>query len=55
MVIFSMRNMIMKVAADIMSLIGIEGPKWLVDPAWAILAVIIASAFGVCVLCRIHQ
>lgn len=31
----------------LLSLIGIEGPKWLVDPAWAILAVIIASAFGV--------
>lgn len=31
----------------LLSLIGIEGPKWLVDPAWAILAVVIASAFGV--------
>lgn len=31
----------------LLSLLGIEGPKWLVDPAWAILAVIIASAFGV--------
>lgn len=31
----------------ILSLIGIEGPKWLVDPSWAFLAVIIASAFGV--------
>lgn len=30
-----------------LSFIGIEGPKWLVDPAWAILAVVIASAFGV--------
>lgn len=31
----------------LLSLIGIEGPKWLVDPAWAIVAVVIASAFGV--------
>ena len=31
----------------LLSLIGIEGPKWLVDPAWALMAVIIASAFGV--------
>lgn len=31
----------------LLSLIGIEGPKWLVDPSWAILAVVIASAFGV--------
>ena len=31
----------------LLSLIGIDGPKWLVDPAWAIVAVIIASAFGV--------
>lgn len=31
----------------LLSLIGIEGPNWLVDPAWALLAVIIASAFGV--------
>ena len=31
----------------LLSLIGIKGPKWLVDPAWALLAVIIASAFGV--------
>ncbi|MGN0267577.1 MAG: carbohydrate ABC transporter permease [Lachnospiraceae bacterium] len=31
----------------LLSLLGIEGPKWLVDPAWALLAVIIASAFGV--------
>ena len=31
----------------LLSLIGIEGPKWLVDPAWAILAVVIVSAFGV--------
>lgn len=30
-----------------LSFLGIEGPKWLVDPAWAILAVVIASAFGV--------
>lgn len=31
----------------LLSFIGIKGPKWLVDPAWALLAVIIASAFGV--------
>ena len=31
----------------LLSLLGIQGPKWLVDPAYAILAVIIASAFGV--------
>lgn len=31
----------------LLSLIGIEGPNWLVDPAWALFAVIIASAFGV--------
>ena len=31
----------------LLSLIGIEGPDWLVDPAWAIFAVILASAFGV--------
>ena len=31
----------------LLSLIGIEGPKWLVDPAWALMEVIIASAFGV--------
>lgn len=28
-------------------LIGITGPKWLVDPKWALFAVIIASAWGV--------
>ncbi len=31
----------------LLSLIGIEGPNWLVDPAWALVAVIMASAFGV--------
>lgn len=31
----------------LLSLIGIKGPNWLVDPAWALLAIIIASAFGV--------
>ena len=31
----------------LLSLIGIEGPDWLVDPAWALFAVILASAFGV--------
>ncbi|HEY9575285.1 MAG TPA: sugar ABC transporter permease [Lachnospiraceae bacterium] len=31
----------------LLSLLGIKGPKWLVDPAWALLAVILASAIGV--------
>ena len=31
----------------LLSLLGIKGPKWLVDPAWALFAVILASAFGV--------
>lgn len=31
----------------LLSLIGIKGPQWLVDPKWAIIAVIFASAFGV--------
>ena len=31
----------------LLSFLGIEGPQWLVDPKWAILAVVIASAFGV--------
>lgn len=31
----------------LLSLIGIEGPSWLVDPKWALFAVIIASAWGV--------
>ena len=31
----------------LLSLLGIKGPKWLVDPGYAMLAVIIASAFGV--------
>ena len=31
----------------LLSLIGIDGPEWLVDPAWALFAVILASAFGV--------
>lgn len=31
----------------LLSLLGIEGPKWLVDPAWALFGVILASAFGV--------
>lgn len=31
----------------LLSLVGIEGPKWLVDPSWALFAVILASAFGV--------
>lgn len=31
----------------LLSLIGIDGPNWLVDPSWALVAVILASAFGV--------
>ena len=31
----------------LLSLIGIEGPQWLVDPKWALVAVVLASAFGV--------
>ena len=31
----------------LLSLLGIDGPDWLVDPAWALVAVILASAFGV--------
>lgn len=31
----------------LLSLIGIKGPNWLVDPSWALFAVILASAFGV--------
>ena len=31
----------------ILSLIGIEGPMWLIDKTWAIIAVVIVSAFGV--------
>lgn len=31
----------------LLSLLGIDGPQWLVDPKWAIVAVIFASAFGV--------
>ena len=31
----------------LLSLLGIKGPRWLVDPAWALFAVILASAFGV--------
>ncbi|MGI6155327.1 MAG: carbohydrate ABC transporter permease [Enterococcus lemanii] len=31
----------------LLSLIGIQGPKWLMDPKWAIVAVVIASAWGV--------
>lgn len=30
-----------------LSLIGIKGPKWLVDPAWALFAIVLASAWGV--------
>ena len=30
----------------VLSLFGIEGPKWLVDPRWAIVSVVIASAWG---------
>ncbi len=31
----------------LLSLIGIQGPKWLMNPKWAIVAVVIASAWGV--------
>ena len=31
----------------LLSLLGIDGPQWLVDPKWAIIEVIFASAFGV--------
>ena len=31
----------------LLSLLGIDGPDWLVDPAWALFAVILVSAFGV--------
>ena len=31
----------------LLSLLGIDGPQWLVDPKWAIIAVIFAIAFGV--------
>ncbi|WP_065464627.1 carbohydrate ABC transporter permease [Bifidobacterium breve] len=31
----------------LLSLLDIDGPQWLVDPKWAIIAVIFASAFGV--------
>jgi len=31
----------------LLKLIGVEGPKWLVDPKWAIVAIVIASAWGV--------
>ena len=31
----------------LLSLIGISGPKWLLDPSWALVAVVLASAFGV--------
>lgn len=31
----------------LLSLIGIEGPQWLIDKQWALFAVILASAFGV--------
>jgi multiple sugar transport system permease protein len=29
------------------SFIGFEGPKWLIDPKWAIITIVIASAWGV--------
>ncbi|WP_028390228.1 carbohydrate ABC transporter permease [Bacillus cihuensis] len=31
----------------LLSLIGIEGPSWLIDPKWAIVTIVIASAWGV--------
>ncbi len=30
----------------ILSLFGIKGPQWLIDPRWAIVAIVIASAWG---------
>jgi multiple sugar transport system permease protein len=30
-----------------LSFIGVDGPKWLIDPKWAILTIVIASAWGV--------
>ncbi len=31
----------------LLSLIGIEGPRWLVDPIWALVTIVVTSAFGV--------
>ncbi len=31
----------------ILSFLGIEGPNWLIDPKWAIVTIVIASAWGV--------
>jgi multiple sugar transport system permease protein len=31
----------------LLSFIGIDGPKWLIDPKWAIATIVIASAWGV--------
>lgn len=31
----------------LLSFLGIEGPKWLIDPKWAIVTIVIASAWGV--------
>lgn len=31
----------------LLSFLGIEGPKWLIDPKWAIITIVIASAWGV--------
>lgn len=31
----------------ILSLLGIEGPNWLIDPKWAIITIVVASAWGV--------
>lgn len=31
----------------LLSLLGIEGPNWLIDPKWAIVTIVIASAWGV--------
>ncbi|MFJ5622737.1 carbohydrate ABC transporter permease [Peribacillus loiseleuriae] len=31
----------------LLSLIGIEGPSWLIDPKWALVTIVIASAWGV--------
>ena len=31
----------------LLSFLGIDGPRWLVDPKWALLTIVIASAWGV--------
>ncbi|KKK33626.1 ABC transporter permease [Mesobacillus campisalis] len=31
----------------LLSLLGMEGPRWLIDPKWAVVTIVIASAWGV--------